>query len=84
MRKAQKDLAEKFKVPMAHLYQTKKSALYLLAKKLEDFIDKKDAKGNVVKEAKPIDIKDVKDILQLIKVELQEPNIITKNFNENK
>lgn len=75
--KKQNELAKKLDIPMEWLLETKKATIQLIMKKLKAIWDKSKEDWDI------IDVKDVKTIREMSKVELWEPINVSKNDNTN-
>lgn len=84
LERQQAQLAKEFKMPTSTLLKMKKAWLELLAKRLTEYLPKKNEKWEVEEEWDPINVRDIKMIIDTIKTELGEPTTIWKNENLNK
>jgi len=84
LERQQKQMAKEFRMPTSTLLKMKKAWLELLAKRLTEFLPQKNDKGEVVDDWDPINVRDIKMIIDTIKTELWEPTTIWKNENLNK
>lgn len=66
-------------IPKEKLQQMKKTWLELLIKRLNDFMPKKDKDWKVIDDWATVNVKDIRDIINLVKVELWEPTSISKD-----
>jgi len=77
---AKKKLAKQFEIPKEQLLHMKKTIIDLFVKRLNDFIPRQWKDWKII-EPEPVNVKDAKDILQSIKIELQEPIVVSRNQN---
>lgn len=77
LEKKQNELAKKLEIPMEWMLETKKATIQLIRRKLNAINEKTKDDWN------SIDIKDVKTIREISKVELWEPTSVSKNDNTN-
>lgn len=70
-------IARKLEIPVEELFNTKKKAIALMRRKLDQYVNKVDKA--TPDEDVPINIKDVEKIRKMTKVELWEPTIVAQN-----
>lgn len=80
LKKAQAQMVKDLEIPVDKLKSMKSTAFDLLIKRINDFIDKKDEKWNKI-EWEKVNVKDIRDIINLVKTELWEPTSINKETN---
>ena len=83
LEKAKKAMINQFKIPKEQLLSMKSLAVKLLMKKMNDYLDKTDKDWNIISEWEKVNVRDVTEIIKTVKIELQEPIMVSKTFNAN-
>lgn len=75
--KAKEKMSDDMALDLDKIRMLKKRWFELLFKRANDFIDKKDKNWNIIQWEK-VDVRDIKDIINLSKVEMWEPTTISR------
>ena len=81
--RAKKAMIKQYEIPKEQLLSMKSNAVKLLMKKMNDYMPKKNKEWEIIEEGEKIMVRDITEIIKTIKVELQEPIVVSKNYNSN-